>query len=606
MKAGKLSLLWKFMAGYRYLYLAAIVAVGLATLGGYVVPLVLRLTIDSALGGAPIDLPPFAVRMVESVVSMEFLRTHLWVAALVILGVTLFAGLFQYLQKRWSAVASEKTAQRIREDLYDHLQHLSYEYHVKAETGDLIQRSTSDVETVRRFTAVQLVEVGRALMLVFTAYPLLFSLHVPLALFSVPIVVVIFVFSLVFFQKVQRAFKAADESEGRLSTVLQENLTGVRVVRAFARESYEEEKFAERNTEFRNLVWKLIRVFATYWSVSDLTAMSHMCVILLAGTWYAIQGQLSIGDIVVFLTVEGMLLWPVRQMGRILSDMSKATVAIGRINEVLEEPTEYPPKPGLQPEIRGRVEFRDVRFRYDDDREILKGISFTAEPGTTVAILGPTGSGKSTLVQLLARLYDYNSGSIRIDGVELREIDKKWIRSHVGFVLQEPFLYAKTVRENIRLAGRSGEDREVFEAARDAAVHDVIEGFEKGYETLVGERGVTLSGGQKQRVAIARALITGNPILVFDDSLSAVDTETDVAIRRALLKRSAHATTFIISHRVTTLSSADLILVLDDGAIVQAGSHEELMAQDGLYRRVWDIQNSLEDDLQKELSIERV
>jgi ATP-binding cassette, subfamily B, bacterial len=606
MKTGKIALLWKFMTGYKLRYLAAIGAVAVATLAGFVVPLVLRLTIDSALGGKPIDMPAFVVRMIDSVITMEYLKTHLWIAAATIVAVTTVAGLFQYYQKKWSAVASERTAQRIREDLYDHLQHLSYDYHVKAETGDLIQRSTSDVETVRRFIAVQLVEVGRAAILLGAAYPLLFGLHVQLALLSVPIVVVIFVFSLIFFKRVQRAFKASDEAEGRLSTVLQENLTGVRVVRAFARQKHEEEKFAERNKEFQDLSWKLVKVFASYWSVSDLLAMGHMCAILLAGTWFAIQGGLSIGDMVVFLTVEGMLLWPVRQLGRILADMGKAAVSLGRIDEVLQEPVEYPPEPASEPEIRGQVVFTDVHFSYGDDREILGGISFTAEPGMTVAILGPTGSGKSSLVHLLSRLYDYTGGSITVDGVELRDIDKKWIRSHIGFVLQEPFLYAKTVKENIRLAGRSGGDAEVFEAARDAAIHDVIEQFDKGYETLVGERGVTLSGGQKQRVAIARALITGNPILVFDDSLSAVDTETDVAIRRALLKRSKNATTFIISHRVTTLSSADLILVLDDGKIVQSGCHEELMKQDGLYRRVWGIQNSLEDDLQKELSSEHV
>ncbi|MBU8912706.1 MAG: ATP-binding cassette domain-containing protein, partial [Spirochaetales bacterium] len=429
MKTGKITLLWKFMAGYKLLYLAAIGAVAIATVAGYVVPLVLRLTIDSALGGQPIDLPVFAVRMINSVTSMEYLRTHLWIAGAVIVGVTAVAGLFQFYQKKWSAVASERTAQKIREDLYDHLQHLSYDYHVKAETGDLIQRSTSDVETVRRFMAVQSVEVGRAVILLATAYPLLFSLHVPLALLSLPIVVVIFVFSLVFFKRVQRAFKASDEAEGRLSTVLQENLTGVRVVRAFARQKHEEEKFAERNKEFRDLTMKLVNIFAGYWSISDLLAMGHMCAILLAGTWFAIRGGLSVGDMVVFLTVEGMLLWPVRQLGRILADMGKASVALGRIDEVLQEPMEYPPEPAEKPEIIGRVVFEDVHFAYGDDREILGGISFTAERGMTVAILGPTGSGKSSLVHLLSRLYDYTAGSITVDGVELRDIDKKWIRS---------------------------------------------------------------------------------------------------------------------------------------------------------------------------------
>ena len=605
-KPAKLSSVWKYMYGYKLTYAGAILAVAVATMAAYVVPLVVRLTIDSVLGDRPVDLPPAIAEWVTNRVTVAYLATNLWVPGLFIIAVTIAGGVFQYFQRKWSAVASERTAQRIREELYDHLQHLSYDYHVKAETGDLIQRSTSDVDTVRRFLAVQLVEVGRAGILLATAYPLLFSLHVPLALMSLPIVVVIFLFSAVFFRRVQRAFKLSDESEGRLSTVLQENLTGVRVVRAFARQRFEEEKFAERNTEFRTLSRKLIGVFAVYWGTSDFLAMSHMLMILLAGTWFGIQGELSIGDIVVFLAIEAMLLWPVRQLGRILADMGKATVSLGRIEEILDTPTEYSPQPGLRPEISGRVEFRDVHFAYDDGREILTGISFAAEPGTTVAILGPTGSGKSSLVHLLSRLYDYTAGSIMIDGGELKEIDKKWIRSHVGLVLQEPFLYAKTLKENIGLARANGGETEVFGAARDAAIHNDIEGFERGYETLVGERGVTLSGGQKQRIAIARALITGNPILIFDDSLSAVDTETDVAIRRALARRARHATTFIISHRVTTLASADLILVLDDGKIVESGTHEELMDREGLYRRVWAIQNSLEDEMQKEMTREPV
>jgi ATP-binding cassette, subfamily B, bacterial len=605
-KPAKLSSLLPYMHGSKLTYAGAIAAVAVATLAAYVVPLVVRFTIDSIIGGRPVDLPPALAAWITDQVTIPYLTVRLWIPALVIVTITMIGGVFQFFQRRWSAVASERTAQRIREELYDHLQHLSYDYHVKAETGDLIQRCTSDVDTVRRFLAIQMVEVGRAGILLATAYPLLFSLHVPLALLSVPIVVVIFLFSSLFYGRVQRAFKLTDESEARLSTVLQENLTGVRVVRAFARQRFEEEKFAERNTEFRGLAKRLIGVFAVYWGASDLLAMTHMMLILLAGTWYAIQGALSIGDVVVFLSVEAMLLWPVRQLGRVLADMGKATVSLGRINEILETPTEYPRVEGLKPQIRGRVEFRDVRFSYEEDREILKGISFVAEPGMTVAILGPTGSGKSSLVHLLSRLYDCTSGSITIDGVDLTEIDKKWIRRHVGLVLQEPFLYAKTLKENIAAARLTDGESDIFDAARDAAIHDVIEGFEKGYDTLVGERGVTLSGGQKQRIAIARALITGNPILVFDDSLSAVDTETDVAIRRALARRARNATTFIISHRVTTLASADLILVLDDGAIVQAGTHGELMREDGLYRRVWEIQNSLEDEMQKEMSREPV
>jgi ATP-binding cassette subfamily B protein len=290
-------------------------------------------------------------------------------------------------------------------------------------------------------------------------------------------------------------------------------------------------------------------------------------------------------------------------MGRILADMGKASVAIARIDEILDTPREATPTDAKKPSIGGEIEFRNVSFSYDGTRAILDNVSFHVPAGTTVAMLGPTGSGKSSLVHLLSRLYDYDSGSILIDGTELREIDKKWIRTHVGIVLQEPFLYAKTIKENIGIGRHDAtgvDEVEVFEAARTASVHDVIEEFDHGYETLVGERGVTLSGGQKQRVAIARALITQSPILVFDDSLSAVDNETDAAIRRALAARTESATTFIISHRLTTLSSADLILVLEDGRIVESGTHTELLRRDGLYKRVWAIQNNLEAEMRRE------
>ncbi len=598
--------LWRFLFGYRRTYLAAIVAVAIATLAMYAVPLVLRLIIDSVLGDSPVDFPAPIARFITDIVTVERLEQNLWIPAATIVVITAAAGIFQYLQKKWSATASELSAERVRNGLYDHLQHLSYDYHVKAETGDLIQRCTSDVETVRRFMAIQLVEMGRAAFLLFTAYPLLVSLNAPLALVSLPLIFVIFIYSAWFYKRVQRVFKKGDEAEGRLSTALQENLTGVRVVRAFARQRFEEEKFQEKNTEYHDLMWRLIQVFARYWASSDLLAMGHMMLTLLLGTWFAVQGSITVGDLVVFLTVEGMLLWPVRSLGPILRDMGKAIVSLGRIREILETPTEYPAESGRKPEITGRIEFDGVHFGYDGQSEVLKGISFVGRPGMTIAILGPTGSGKSSLVHLLSRLYDYSGGSIKIDGIELREIDKKWIRSHVGLVLQEPFLYAKSIEENIGLALTNSNREQIEHAARDASVHDVVAAFDKGYETLVGERGVTLSGGQKQRVAIARALIAQCPILVFDDSLSAVDTETDLRIRQALAGRAKHATTLIISHRVTTLMAADLILVLDEGRIVQSGSHEVLIAQEGLYRRVWSIQNSLEDEMEKELDRESI
>ena len=434
----------------------------------------------------------------------------------------------------------------------------------------MIQRCTSDVETIRRFLAVQLVEVGRALSLLAAALGIMLSLDVRMTLISVSVIPLIFGFSFLFFVRIQKAFLAVDESEGRLSTTLQENLTGVRVVRAFGRQAYETEKFDERNTEYRDLTYRLIRILAAYWSLSDGLALLQVGIVVTAGAYLAATGAISLGTLLVFFSYINMLIWPIRQMGRILSGMGRTLVSAGRIQEILDVPEESQDPDCVKADLSGDIVFEHVYFEYEEGKPVLKDVSFTVKQGQTVAILGPTGSGKSSLVHLLQRLYDYKSGSITIGGVELKKIDKKWLRQNVGIVLQEPFLFSKTIGENIGIAKQDASPDEILEASRIAHVHSFIKEFERGYDTLVGERGVTLSGGQKQRVAIARTLIPDTPILIFDDSLSAVDTETDAAIRKELKKRRSKATTFIISHRITTLSEADQILVLEeDGGPVQ-------------------------------------
>lgn len=322
---------------------------------------------------------------------------------------------------------------------------------------------------------------------------------------------------------------------------------------------------------------------------------------MLIGIYWASTGSMTLGTLVVFNTYVGMLLWPVRQMGRVLTDMGKASVALDRIEEIMMVPTEQMEENGEKPSIKGDISFSKVSFEYEKGKAVLRDITFDVKAGETIAILGATGSGKTTMVHLLARLYDYQEGSIKIDGRELKTIDKGWIRKIVGLILQETFLFAKTLKDNIRLAKVEAQDQEVFEVSKVAALHNVVKKFDKGYETMVGERGVSLSGGQKQRVAIARTLINETPIIIFDDSLSAVDTETDAFIRRALGERKKKATTFIISHRISTLSEADRILVLNHGQIVQMGSHQELMKQPGMYRRIWEIQSSLEEEFLEDI-----
>lgn len=584
------------MRGNRLLYFGSIIFVGLATLLSLVSPLIMRFTLDNVIYGKSIELPAFLDRIVVGLGGIDGLRRNLWICGLALLAITIVNGVFQFVKGRWSAAAAESIAKQLRDDLYDHIQRLPYDSHVKAETGDLIQRCTSDVETVRRFLSVQLVELGRAIIMLVAAIFIMIKIDKQMTLASVLVVPIIFTFAFVFFIKVQKAFLKADESEGRLSNILQENLTGVRVVRAFGRQVYEDEKFDRQNIEYRDLVNKLIRLLAMYWSLSDGLALFQIALVVVLGVYRASSGQITFGDMNVFVSYVSMLLWPIRQMGRILTDMGKTLVSVGRIQEILERPVESQDEDSVEAPINGDIVFENVDFEYEKGKPILKNLSFRVKQGQTVAILGPTGSGKSSLVHLLQRLYDYTGGSITIGGVELKKIDKKWLRRQVGLVLQEPFLYSKTIKENIRIARPSASDEEVYQASRIASVHDVISEFEKGYDTPVGEKGVTLSGGQKQRVAIARTIINDCSILIFDDSLSAVDTETDAAIRRELNKRSKEISTFIISHRVTTLAEADLILVLDEGRLIQSGSHQDLSQQPGLYQRIWSIQNSMEEE----------
>ncbi|HZK33692.1 MAG TPA: ABC transporter ATP-binding protein [Bacillota bacterium] len=591
----RFKLLIKLMRGNRLLYLGSIIFVGLATLLSLVSPLIMRFTLDNVIYEESVDLPVFLDRIIRGLGGVDGLRRNLWICGLALLTITIINGLFQFIKGKWSAKASESIAKQLRDDLYDHIQKLPYDNHVKAETGDLIQRCTSDVETIRRFLSVQLVELGRAIIMLFAAIIIMLYIDVQMTLVSIAVVPIIFTFALVFFIKVQKAFLKADESEGRLSNILQESLTGVRVVRAFGRQVYENDKFDGRNSEYRDLVNKLIRLLAMYWSLSDGIALFQIGLVVILGVYRAASGQITFGDMNVFLSYVSMLLWPIRQMGRILTDMGKTLVSVGRIQEILDTPGETQDDDSVKAPIAGDIVFDSVDFEYEKGNPVLRGLSFKVEQGQTVAILGPTGSGKSSLMHLLQRLYDYTGGSITIGGVELKKIDKRWLRRHVGLVLQEPFLFSKTIKENIGIARPNAGDQEIFEASRIASVHSVIEEFDKGYETPVGERGVTLSGGQKQRVAIARTIINNSSILIFDDSLSAVDTETDAAIRKELKKRSREVTTFIISHRITTLSEADIILVLDEGRLIQSGTHDDLIEQSGLYQRIWSIQSSIEE-----------
>ena len=569
--------LWELTRGQRARYASAIVAMAVSYVLLCAVTLVIGAALDRLRAGGAAET--------------------LWTDAAWVVGLTAMGCGFAYARLRWVAVASEAIARSVRDRVYGHLENLPCAYHDRADTGDLVQRCTSDVETVRVFLSQQAVEISRAVLLLLIVVPILLWLDPTLALVSLALFPVIFLFAAVFFRRVKALFKQVDEAEGAMTSVLQENLTGIRVVRAFARQEFECAKFDGRNRRHRDLHFRLFRLLGNYWALSDVLCMGQLGLVLIVGGHRLLGGTISVGTLYQFMTYVGVVVWPVRHLGRVLQDTVKAIVSLRRLKEILVAAEE--PGGGLVPTgpLRGGIEVSGLSFAHAGAAPVLREIAFSVAPGQTLALLGPPGSGKSTLVQLLLRLYDYTLGSFRLDGFELRDLDPRYVRAQVGVVMQEPFLYSRTIGANVRLGRSAATHDEIVASATAASIHGTIEEFEDGYETLVGERGVTLSGGQRQRVALARALLKDAPILVLDDALSAVDTETETRILDALRERRGRHTTIVIAHRLSSVAHADRILVLERGTIVQAGTHRELLEQEGPYRRLWRLQEEELDEV---------
>ena len=593
-------LMRKLIGDNRWYFIAALICTVFSVAIEFITPILLAETADYYLLGKESRMPEFFNAWVASVGGREYVANNLWIMGLALVLLNVLNGVFGFIKGRAQSVAGENVSLTLRERLYSHIQNLPFAYHVKAETGDLVQRCTSDVETVRRFLATQLMQVVNALLMISIALFYMFSENVKITLISMVMIPGLFLFAWLFFKWVIKNFRLSDEAEGKMSAVLQENLTGVRVVRAFGQQEYEVEKFEKVSDDFRKKSFKLCNLLAVYWATSDALSMLQSMLTLLACVYFAIRGEITVGTLIIFTSYIWKLLWPIRQLGRILSDAGKSRVALERIQEILGVPEEAAEPDAVKPSLKGDIVFDHVTFGYDEGREVLKDMSFAIPAGKTVAILGATGSGKSTVVHLIQRLFDVKQGEIRIGGTPINQIDRHYLRSRVGLVLQEPFLYSKTLKENVAIARKNASDDEIDRAVTDAAAKEFILDSDKGYETLVGERGVTLSGGQKQRIAIARTLMKDNDILIFDDSLSAVDTETDALIRSALKKRSQDTTTIIISHRIVTLSQADWILVMEDGRITEQGTHDQLIHSSGLYSRIFNIQSALEEEFKEE------
>ncbi len=599
-KQSKFSLLSVFLRGCRrYFVLGIACAVGV-TLTDLLRPQIIRFTVDSVLGSEPIHLPEPITALVERLGGVPYLREHLGLIAAAVVLVSVLALLFQYGFQLFNAVGAELLVRSIRDRVFAHIERLPFAWHMKQQTGDIIQRCTSDVDMITRFVADQLTSLFKTGLLLGLSLFFMCSMNLKLSIVAMVSIPIVLAFSMLFHRIIGRGFRECDENEGKLSAIAQENLTGVRVVRAFGREAYEREHFGAQNRYYTGLWQRLNRIFSGYWAIADLISGVQVMLIVTLGAVFCIRGEMTAGDYLAFISYNAMLVWPVRHLGRMISEMSKAGVSLGRIAEIFAAEPEADRDGALEPDLRGDIVFDHVSFGYDGCPELIHDVSFTVPAGGTLGILGGTGSGKSTLLYLLCRLYDLapDSGRITVSGVDIADIKAAHLRRGIGMVMQEPFLFARTLRENIGIAveGEEGGDA-IHEAARTACLHETIESFTDGYDTLVGERGVTLSGGQKQRAAIARALVRPTtPILIFDDALSAVDTETDAKIRAALAARTGGATRIYVSHRVTTLMHCDRILVLENGCIAQYGRHEELLAEPGLYREIYRIQTSREEN----------
>ena len=594
----KVSLVWEFLKGSKLYFAVSILAVLLVNALDMLTPQIIRTTVDSVIGTEMLDVPAFIARWVEQIGGVDYLKNHLWVIGLVIALIALAAAVCRYLNTFYNSKGTERFVKNMRNSLFSHIQRLPFSWHMKNQTGDIIQRCTSDVDMIKNFVSEQMTAVFRIVMMIVLSLSFMYAMNPKLTMVAAVFVPVVICYSSIFHAKIRDRFTQCDENEGVLSTIAQENLTGIRVVRAFGREKFEKDRFEKQNQIYTNEWMRLCTVLSLFWGTGDLVSGLQIMLIVVLGSVFCVRGEMTAGEFIAFVSYNTMLIWPVRSLGRTISEMSKASVSVERLRYIMNSEVEKDKDGAVTPDLSGDIAFKHVTFGYGD-HPVLSDVSFTIPKGTTFGILGGTGSGKSTLMHLMNRLYDLpkENGQITIGGVDIADMKGDWIRQNIGMVLQEPFLFSRTIAENIGITKEQISLSEIREAAAIACVdHSVME-FSHGYDTVVGERGVTLSGGQKQRTAIARMLVQKTPIMVFDDSLSAVDAQTDAMIRQALKEKLTDATVILIAHRVTTLMQADRIMVLDKGKIAEIGSHSELMEKNGIYRKIYDMQMRMDEEV---------
>lgn len=592
---GYLKPYWRHVA-VAYMSLLAVNALNLT------IPWIIKWVIDVGLAEGSLAPRPelqdagsaWLSRLLSSVVGPAGLgdrRGFLLAAAAAILLIAAARSVCAFGQRYFSEWLAFRVAFDLRNQLYDHIQQLSFSFHDDTRTGDLMARATDDVRHVQRFIGLGLTDMIDVAVLAVGAVIILFRVHVPLAAIALlPIPLLVFV-TIRFGLYVRPRFKLVQEQMGVMSTAIQETTTGIRVVKAFAREPFEMDRFEEQNREYMDRRITVIRSWANNFPLMSFIIAISTVLILWFGGRMVLAGQITLGTLVAFNGYLVMLALPVRRLGFQVTLVTQAAASGERLFEILDRQSEIhePADAMMLPPLQGSVTFDDVVFSYAD-RVILKGITFTGEPNQKIALMGPTGAGKSTLVNLIPRFYDVDAGRVLVDGHDVRRVTLHSLRSQIGIVLQDSFLFSTTIRENITYGRSDATHTEVVAAAKAARAHGFIAAMPEGYDTVIGERGITLSGGQRQRVAIARALLMAPRILILDDSTSSVDTETEYLIQQALAELMRGRTTFVIAQRLLTLKNADLILVLDAGEVVQRGTHDELLAEGGLYAEIYDLQ----------------
>ena len=593
----KTAMVLYFLEGSKYLFALSILFSIMVTFLDMIGPKIIQYTVDYYISDTASNnsgsVPVYIGMIMGALGERDNIKEQLLYVALVVAGVALLAAVCRYLFRMLNSMAAENLIQRMRDRLFEHIMHLPFTWHGANHTGDIIQRCTSDVDTIKAFLAEQMIAFFRIIIRIIVAMYFMIGISGYLTFFSAIFIPIVVLYSSFFHNRIRDGFEKADNEEGKLSAIAQENLTGVRVVRAFGREQYERERFENKNATYTQLWIDLIRTLAAFWSSNDMISGLQILLVTVMGAVLCVGGKISVGEYIAFVSYNAMLTWPVRALGRIISEMSKAGVSIERLMYIMNSETEQDKENASEPPMDRDITFDHVSYAYDNGgKDVLKDVSFTIRAGKTFGILGGTGSGKSTLMYLMDRLYELpeGAGSIRVGDTDISNIKASWLRKNIGFVLQEPFLFSRSLSENIGITQKKVDISEIRGAARIAALDETIESFAHGYDTFVGERGVTLSGGQKQRTAIAQMLISKPPIMVFDDSLSAVDTETDQKIRKALADNVEGSTVVLISHRITTLMNADNIIVLEKGRIKEQGTHQQLLDKGGLYKKIYDIQ----------------